>query len=181
MPQNASPALFVCTSLFDYTPTKAYRGDNCFPALSQLTTEGAFMKKLTVSLAASAVILLVIPMGTAVAKPQRRPPPTLQELLPRRAPDKVCKSNLSHAWAAAYLNHPKDHLHPEIRYLTIGYYFKKRLVIVAQVDIAQDQPLFIDFNQQDEPLIQALYKLGDETEFSRECENLGTQTLEVKK
>ena len=133
------------------------------------------MKKLSAFLAVSTLIFLANPMSNALAQPPRKPAATLQELLPKRAPNKICRSSVKGAWATAYLHYPK------VGYLTLGYYFQQRLVIVAQVDIAQDQPLFIDFNQQDEPLIKALYKLGDETGFSKECEDFGTQTFEVKK
>ena len=77
------------------------------------------------------------------------------------------------AWAAAYLHHP------QIGYLTIAYYFSNQLIIVAHMDTREDQPLFIDFNQKHERLIQELYKLGNETLFSQECENLGTHTTEA--
>ena len=130
------------------------------------------MKKLIISL----VILLAVPMSNIFAESPRKPPPTLQELLPQRAPNKVCPSIMEGAWVDAYLHAP------QVGYLTLGYYYGKRLIEVAIINASLDQPLLvIDFDERDTPLIGKLGKLDYETEFSKECENLGTETLEVKK
>ena len=132
-------------------------------------------RKILIAFLAAAMIFLAHPASDVGVKLPHKPPATIRKLLPHRKPDMTCPSGVRGAWAAAYLNHP------QIGYLTVAYYYSRQLIIVGQIDIAQDQPLFTEFNQAHEPLIEALYELGARTSFSQACENVGTLALEVKK